>query len=106
MPIKRRTMSKSKKYHMKSKKSMKTRHNKKTKLNKKSKKNTKHSKRRRNMHKKQKGGFGSDCNLATVKEPGFSVDSLGSIPGLSISGSRAAIFRPKCKSDPYQAMLP
>jgi lambda repressor-like predicted transcriptional regulator len=95
MPIKRHTMSKSKK-SMKSKKSKRN-----SRMNKKTMKNMKNKK-----YQKQKGGFGSDCNLATVKEPGFSIDALGSIAGLSIPGSRAAIHRPNCKTDRYQAMIP
>lgn len=96
MPIKRHTMSKSKK-SIKSKKSKRN-----SRMNKKTMKNKKYM----NNKKHQKGGFGSDCNLATVKEPGFNIDALGSIAGLSIPGSRAAIYRPNCKTDKYQAMIP
>ena len=56
--------------------------------------------------KYQKGGFGADCNLATVREPAFSIPSLGSIDGFNISSARGAIFRPNCKADTYQAMKP
>jgi len=68
-------------------------------------------KTKKRMHSKSKslykhrGGYNS-CNLATVKESGFSVDALGAIAGLSIPSSRAAIFRPNCKTDTYQAMTP
>ena len=55
---------------------------------------------------KQRGGFASDCNIASVKEPGFNVSALGDIPGLSIPESRGAIFRPNCQPDTYQAMTP
>ena len=55
--------------------------------------------------KKHRGGF-SSCNLATVKESGFSVDALGSIEGINIPSSRGAIYRPNCKSDSSQAMTP
>ena len=59
------------------------------------------------FHHRQNGGFGSSCNLATVKEPGFSVDKLGAISGLSISEASAAIYRPNCvKGNAYQAMTP
>ena len=56
-------------------------------------------------NKKHRGGF-SSCNLATVKESGFSVDALGSIEGINIPSSRGAIYRPHCKSDSSQAMTP
>ena len=56
-------------------------------------------------NKKHRGGF-SSCNLATVKESGFSVDALGSIEGINIPSSRGAIYRPNCKSDSSQAMTP
>jgi hypothetical protein len=52
------------------------------------------------------GGFSSSCNMATVKEPGFIVDKLGSINGLSIPSMSAAIYRPNCQQDTYQAMTP
>jgi len=54
---------------------------------------------------RQKGGS-TNCNLASVKEPGFNIAGLGDIPGLSIPDSRGAIYRPNCKSDSYQAMTP
>jgi hypothetical protein len=54
---------------------------------------------------RQKGGF-TNCNLASVKEPGFNIAGLGDIPGLSIPDSRGAIYRPNCKPDTYQAMTP
>jgi hypothetical protein len=89
----------------------------------KSKKNTKQytkktkkhsSKSKKNYRKKNKkiyskrqgGGFNNNCNLASVKEPGFNISSLGDIAGLSIPESRGAIFRPNCKPDTYQAMTP
>ena len=52
---------------------------------------------------RQKGGS-TNCNLASVKEPGFNIAGLGDIPGLSIPDSRGAIYRPNCKPDTYQAM--
>jgi hypothetical protein len=36
--------------------------------------------------------------MATVKEPGFSINAIGSIAGINIPGSRAAIYRPNCKT--------
>ena len=70
-----------------------------------SKKN--HSKTNNSMRRmqRQKGGF-TNCNLASVKEPGFNIAGLGDIPGLSIPDSRGAIYRPNCKPDTYQAMTP
>jgi hypothetical protein len=66
----------------------------------------KKTKRSNKSKKYQRGGFSSNCNLATVKESGFSLDALGSIAGLSIPSSRGAIYRPNCKTDTYQAMTP
>lgn len=60
----------------------------------------------RKMSKIHKGGFASSCNLATVKEPGFSLDALGTIAGINIPGSTAAIYRPNCGNKPQQAMAP
>ena len=73
---------------------------------KKTQKRTKYNSRSSRNSKNHKGGFSSSCNLATIKEPGFSVDALGSIAGLSIPESRAAIYRPNCKTNSYQAMTP
>ena len=68
-----------------------------------------HYKSKRGMKGKMKhhrGGFSSSCNMATVKESGFNVDALGSIAGINIPSSSAAIYRPNCKTDSYQAMTP
>lgn len=79
---------------------------------KKTKKTNKHSRKSKQHHKShnknnsQSGGFAGDCNLASIKEPGFNLSALGDIAGLSIPDSRAAIFRPNCKADTYQAMTP
>ena len=64
----------------------------------------KHNSRSR-MNHKQHGGF-SSCNLATVQEPEFNVPALGDIAGLNIGKSRGVIYRPDCKPDTYQAMIP
>jgi hypothetical protein len=69
----------------------------------KSKKN--YSKNHNRRMQRQKGGS-TNCNLASVKEPGFNIAGLGDIPGLSIPDSRGAIYRPNCKPDSYQAMTP
>jgi hypothetical protein len=83
------------------------------KYNKKTKKHSRKSKQHHKTHHKshnknnhQSGGFASDCNLASIKEPGFNLSALGDIAGLSIPESRAAIFHPNCKADTYQAMTP
>jgi len=69
-------------------------------------KNIKHIKHIKHInHINHKGGF-ANCNLATIKEPGFSVDALGSIAGINIPDSRAAIFRPNCNTSTPQAMAP
>ena len=80
---------------------------------KKNSKNRKHykSNSKKNLKKyKQKGGFnfnsGDDCNLATIKEPGFNLEGSGDIEGIEIPGSRAVIYNPACKVDTYQAMTP
>ena len=76
-----------------------------------SKTKSRHSKSRhsksRNSNKKRhmKGGF-SGCGIATVNEPGFSIPALGSIAGMSYPETRAAIYRPNCKTDTNQAMTP
>jgi len=83
-------------------------HNSRKNKNHKSKKNSKnHSKKDNSMRRmqRQKGGS-TNCNLASVKEPGFNIAGLGDIPGLSIPDSRGAIYRPNCKPDTYQAMTP
>ena len=80
----------------------------------KSKKYSKHrqtykSNSKKNLKRyKQKGGFNSntDCNLATIKEPGFNLAGSGDIAGISIPESRALIFNPNCQVDTYQAMTP
>lgn len=84
----------------------------------KSKKNSKNrnyykSYSKKNLKKyKQQGGFnlnnglGDDCNLATIKEPGFNLEGSGNIEGISIPESRAVIYNPACKVDTYQAMTP
>ena len=117
MAIKRSTLSKrlskrlsKHKQHRKTK-SMK---GEKKRLSLKSKKNSKHrqtykSNSKTNLKRyKQKGGFSSniDCNLATIKEPGFNLEGSGDIEGISIPDSRAVIYNPDCKVDSYQAMTP
>ena len=84
------------KYHKKHSKKTKRSHH---------KKSHKRRSHRNNSRRHQKGG--SPCGpIASVKEPGFDVPSLGGIGGLSIPDMRATIFRPDCKVDNYQAMVP
>jgi hypothetical protein len=93
MPIKKTKLSrksKNKKFIKKIKSSKKTQKNKKMRHN----TRTKSSKNKY----KHRGGFTSNCNMATVKEPGFSIDAIGSIAGINIPSSRAAIYRPNCKT--------
>ena len=81
--------------------------NKKTKTNHSKKHSKKHSKNNnRNRRKQRQQGGSTNCDLASVKEPGFNIAGLGDIPGLSIPDSRGAIYRPNCKPDTYQAMTP
>jgi len=105
MAIKKKIKN-SKKHNSKKHNSSKKRLNNLKSLKSKTSKNRKFHKHRKLSKRKLRGGFSSSCNLATVKEPGFSVDSLGSIPGLSISDTRASIYRPNCNSDTYNAMIP
>lgn len=70
-----------------------------------SKKHTKNHQKNRSNNHRQRGGA-ADCNLATVREPGFNVPALGDITGLSIPESRSVIYRPNCQPDTYQAMTP
>lgn len=61
----------------------------------------------RNNKRHMKGGFSScSSGIATVNEPGFSIPARGSIAGLSISDTRAAVYRPSCTSNSSQAMAP
>jgi len=123
MPVKRtklskrlsKRLSKSKQYRKtKNMKGGKQRFSLKIKKVLKSKKNSKNRKHyksnsKKNIKKnKQKGGFFSDseCNLATIKEPGFNLEGSGDIEGIKIPDSRAVIYNPDCKVDDYQAMTP
>jgi hypothetical protein len=99
-------------YKKLSRKHMKKHSSKRNKNN--SKKNNSKNKSKRNLSKrntrmymtrKQRGGFTS-CNLATVQEPEFNVPTMGDIAGLNIAKSRGVIYRPDCKPDTYQAMIP
>lgn len=65
--------------------------------------NSKARKNKRHM----KGGFsGCSSGIATINEPGFSIPALGAIDGMSISDTRAAIYRPSCTANSSQAMAP
>ena len=98
MPIKKsKAITKSRKF----KKSRKS----KSKLNRKYRNSKKNRSRSRLKHNHHKGG--ASCDLVTVSEPGFNVDALGSMAGLSIASSTAAIYRPNCaKNVSSQAMAP
>ena len=92
-------------------KSSRRKQNKKT-INKYHKKNNSHTHTRtrknnytRKNNRRQRGGF-SNCSLATVQEPGFSIAAIGDVPGFSLSDTKGAIHRPNCKTDTYQAMTP
>ena len=82
--------SKSKRFFKKIKSSKKTKKNKKMRFNSKTKSN-------KNKYN-HRGGFTSSCNMATIKEPGFSIGAIGTIAGINIPSSRAAIYRPNCKT--------
>lgn len=80
----------------KTKKQIKTRNNRKHK----SRSKTSHT-----NHQHQRGGF-TDCSLATVMEPGFTLPALGAASGFSLADSKGVIHRPNCKTDTHQAMVP
>ena len=66
---------------------------------------SRNSKNKHKSKKNMKGGF-SGCGIATINEPGISVPALGAIDGMSISDTRAAIYRPSCTANSNQAMTP
>jgi hypothetical protein len=76
--------------------------NHKSKKSKKSKKNN----RRRKHHRRHQTGGSAGCDLASIREQGLTIPAMGSVAGLTIADSRAAIFRPDCKVDNNQAMIP
>ena len=85
--------------------SRKTKRSKKQMMNRKQKKqNRSKSNKSQKRPSRQRGG--ASCDLATVQEPGFSIPALGDIAGLNIDKSRGVIYRPNCKPDLYQAMIP
>jgi hypothetical protein len=51
-------------------------------------------------------GGSADCTLATVLEPSFNISDIGSVKGLSIPESRSIIYRPNCRVDSNQPMVP
>lgn len=108
MPLKKYKLSKKSRKLKKSSKSKKTRKFKSSKnLKTFRKKNRISSRSNLKFKRKFKGGFSASCSLATVKEPAFNLDELGTLPGLSIPGSTAAIYRPNCaKMSSSQAMVP
>jgi hypothetical protein len=65
--------------------------------------NRKYKKHSKSRYQKQKGG---NCQIASVREPSINIPATGSISGLSIADSRAAIYRPDCNIDTNQAMVP
>ena len=66
----------------------------------------KHMSKKYKKNNNHHGGFNASCNLATVKEPAFSLSGMGDIPGLNIPESRGVIYRPNCQTDTNQAMIP
>ena len=104
MPLKKYKLSKKSRKLKKNSKSSKSSKSKKNRSSRKFKTMIRH-KNRSNSRKMQKGG--TSCSLATIQEPGFNVNELGSMPGLSIDGSTAAIYRPNCVNKlASQAMVP
>ena len=104
MPLKKYKLSKKSRKMKKNSKSSKSRKYRKNRSSRKFKTMIRQKNRSRSR-KMQKGG--KSCSLATVQEPGFSINELGSMPGLSIAGSTAAIYRPNCsQNSSSQAMVP
>jgi hypothetical protein len=113
MPLKKYKLSKKSRKLKKSSKSSKSKKTKNFRSSRKLKKmfkkknsSSSSSKNRSNL-KYRKYQKGAGCNVATVKEPGFNVDTLGSMPSLSIDASTAVIYRPRCtQNSSSQAMIP
>ena len=112
MPLQKYKLSKNFKNSRKYKKSRKTNKTKKFRSSRKlktinRKKNNYSFRNKSNLKSRRYQKGGTSCNLATVQEPAFNVDALGSIAGLSLAGSTAAIYRPNCtQSASSQAMVP
>jgi len=104
MPIKKSRIAN------KSRKFKKSRKNKLTRKSRKSRNYKKNRSRSRSSSKSKKYNHhkgGASCDLVTINEPGFKVDSLGSMAGLSIDSSSAVVYRPNCtNSSSSQAMAP
>ena len=49
---------------------------------------------------------GTNCLIATVNEPAFNLPDSGGVTGLNIGEARGILYRPNCKADTYQAMVP
>jgi hypothetical protein len=96
-----RSKKHSRKHRSKNRSKNRSKHNNNHKKNQKNKSN---KKQYRSYSKNQKGG--SSCSLATVQEPGFTIPALGDVPGLNISQAKGVIYRPNCKTDSNQAMIP
>lgn len=100
MAVSRRKSSSSKSHRKLSRKSHKKLSN-----NHKSKKSKKNNRHRKHHRRHQKGGS-AGCDLASVREQSLTIPAMGSVAGLTIADSRASIFRPDCKVDNNQAMIP
>jgi hypothetical protein len=76
--------------------------------NKRSKRGKRSIRNMRNMRvgKPVMRGGSADCTLATVLEPSFNISDIGSVKGLSIPESRSIIYRPNCRVDSNQPMVP
>ena len=88
----------------KSKKHLTKRNRKSNKKNKTKRTTRNHRKNHKRNNSNQRGG--SSCSLATVQEPAFSIPALGDIPALNIPQAKGVIYRPDCKTDTNQAMVP
>ncbi len=101
----------SKSKHTKKRNNMKgtrSMNNKRGKRSKRSKRSIRNMRNMRNMRvgKPVMRGGSADCTLATVLEPSFNISDIGSVKGLSIPESRSIIYRPNCRVDSNQPMVP
>ncbi len=102
MPIKKSRVSRKSRKLKKNKLTRKYRNSKINKSRSRSRSKNDSKSKKYNNHK-----GGASCDLVTVNEPGFNVDPLGSMGGLTIASSSAAIYRPNCaKQYSSQAMAP
>ena len=95
----------SKSKHTKKRNNMKGKRSMNNKRGKRSMRNMRNMRNMRGEKRVMRGGS-ADCTLATVLEPSFNISDIGSVKGLSIPESRSIIYRPNCRVDSNQPMVP